>query len=83
MKKKVVVLGSTGSIGINTLKFFKKYKQNFKIEFLSTNRNTKLVLRQSKQFNVKNINNTDKKKYIKKKKKYKKFNINFYNYFDI
>jgi 1-deoxy-D-xylulose-5-phosphate reductoisomerase len=83
MKKKVVVLGSTGSIGINTLKFFKKYKKNFKIEFLSTNTNTKLVLRQSKQFNVKNIIITDKSEFFKAKKKYKKFNINFYNSFDI
>ena len=38
MKKKIAILGSTGSIGTNTLQIIEKDKQNFKIELLSTNK---------------------------------------------
>ena len=41
MKKKIVILGSTGSIGQNTLKIIKKNKKNFQIVLLSTNKNIK------------------------------------------
>ena len=39
MIKKIAILGSTGSIGKNTLEIVKKDKKNFKIEVLSTNNN--------------------------------------------
>ena len=51
--KKIAILGSTGSIGKNTLKIIEKDKQNFEIVLLSTNKNTKLILEQAKEFNVK------------------------------
>ena len=35
MKKNVVILGSTGSIGKNLIRILKKDKKNFKIELLS------------------------------------------------
>ena len=54
MKKKIAILGSTGSIGKQTLKIIKKDKKNFDVVLLSTNRNTKLILEQAKEFNVKN-----------------------------
>ena len=38
-KKKIAILGSTGSIGENTLDIIKKDKKNFEIILLSTNRN--------------------------------------------
>ncbi len=55
MKKKIAILGSTGSIGKQTLKIIKKDKKNFDVVLLSTNKNTKLILEQAKEFNVKNI----------------------------
>ena len=55
MKKKIAILGSTGSIGKQTLKIIKKNKKNFDVVLLSTNKNTKLILEQAKEFNVKNI----------------------------
>ncbi len=83
MKKKIVVLGSTGSIGKNTLKILAKDKIKFKIELLSTNKNISKVVNQAKEFNVKNIVINDSKSFIKAKRKYKKFNIKFYNSFSI
>ena len=38
MKKKIAILGSTGSIGQNTFDILKKNKKNFEITLLSTNR---------------------------------------------
>jgi 1-deoxy-D-xylulose-5-phosphate reductoisomerase len=48
MKKKIAILGSTGSIGKQTLKIIKKDKKNFDVVLLSTNKNTKLILEQAK-----------------------------------
>jgi 1-deoxy-D-xylulose-5-phosphate reductoisomerase len=83
MKKKIVILGSTGSIGKNTIKIIKKNKNFFDIKLLSTNKNISEVLKQAKDFNVKNIIVNDYQKYTECKKKYKKLNINFYNSFSI
>ena len=55
MKKKIAILGSTGSIGDNTLKIFKKDIKNFEIILLTTNKNYKKLLRQAKIFKVKNV----------------------------
>ena len=83
MKKKIVILGSTGSIGKNTINIIKKDKKNFDIKLLSTNKNISEVIKQAKEFNVKNIIINDYSKYIEVKKKYKKLKINFYNSFSI
>ena len=39
MKKKIVILGSTGSIGTNLFNILKKDKNNFEIISLTTNKN--------------------------------------------
>ncbi len=83
MKKKIVILGSTGSIGKNTIKIIKKDKNSFNIKLLSTNKNISEIIKQAKEFNVKNIIISDYKKFIEAKNKYKKLNINFYNSFSI
>ena len=81
MKKKIAILGSTGSIGKTTLKIIGKDKKKFKVELLSANKNYKLLLSQAKKFNVSNIIITDKKYYnIIKKKKIK--SIRIYNNFN-
>jgi len=81
MKKKIVILGSTGSIGKSLLKIIKKDKQNFEIKLLSAKSNYKELLKQAKLFNVKNIIITDKKSFqiASKIRLYK--NINIYNNF--
>ena len=55
MKKKIAILGSTGSIGKTTFEILKKDKNNFDIILLTTNNNYKEILIQSKEFRVKNL----------------------------
>ncbi|MDA9877175.1 1-deoxy-D-xylulose-5-phosphate reductoisomerase [Candidatus Pelagibacter sp.] len=82
MKKNIAILGSTGSIGKTTVNIIRKNKANYNICLLSTNKNIKEILKQAKDFNVKNLIIADKEKfnYIKNNKKHKK--INFYNNFN-
>ena len=53
--KKIVIFGSTGSIGSSLIDIITKYKKNYKIELLTANANYKKLIKQAKFFNVKNI----------------------------
>ena len=55
MKKKIAILGSTGSIGKSTLDVVRKNKNFFDVVFLSANNNYKKLIQQAKEFNVKNV----------------------------
>ena len=55
LKKKIVILGSTGSVGSKTFEIFKKDKKNFKVVLLSTYSNVNKIIKQAKILNVKNI----------------------------
>jgi len=63
MKKKIAILGSTGSIGKSLLKILLNDKKSFAIKLLTAKKNYKLLLKQAKEFNVKNIIITDNKYY--------------------
>ena len=80
--KKIVILGSTGSIGISLINIIKKDKRKFKIELLTANKNYKKLIKQLKFFNVKNVIITDKKSFIITKEILKNKNINIYNDFN-
>ena len=54
-KRKILILGSTGSIGRSTLNVIKKYKDKLEVVCLSSNKNYKKLYNQAKLFNVKNI----------------------------
>ena len=82
MKKKIAILGSTSSIGKSLLSIIKKDKKNFKIELLTANTNYKDLIRQAKQFDVKNVVITDLKSFIKLKNFYKGKKINIFKNFD-
>ena len=75
--KKVAILGSTGSIGKQTLDIIRKNKKNFKVLLLTANKNHNLLSKQIKEFNVKNVIISDHKSYLILKKKFK--NIKIYN----
>ena len=75
MKKKIAILGSTGSIGKQTLKIIKKNKKNFNVMLLTADKNHHLLSKQIKKFKVKNVIITNKKSYLILKKKFKKINI--------
>ena len=81
MKKNIVILGSTGSIGQNTFNIISKDKKNFDIKLLSTNKNVSEIIKQAKEFKVKNIIINDYDEFIKAKSKYKDKNINIFNEF--
>jgi 1-deoxy-D-xylulose-5-phosphate reductoisomerase len=55
MKKKICILGSTGSIGQTTLQIISKNKKDFNIVLLSGNNNVKLLISQAKKFKPKYI----------------------------
>ncbi len=80
MIKKIAILGSTGSIGKSLLKIISKDKKNYKVELLSGNKNYKDLLKQAKEFNVKNIIVTDKNCYNFLKNQVNN-KINIYNNF--
>ena len=80
MKKKIGILGSTGSIGTSLLNIIKK--KDFEIIFLSANTNYKKLLHQAKTFKVKNLIITDPISY-KKAIKNKKNKIKIFDNFNI
>jgi 1-deoxy-D-xylulose-5-phosphate reductoisomerase len=82
MKKKIAILGSTGSIGKTLFKILKKDKIKFEITLLTANKNVKELLKQVKIFKVKNIIVTDNKKFLYVKKILHKSKIKIYNNFD-
>ena len=55
MKKKIAILGSTGSIGKTLINIIKQDKKNFEIILLSADENYKELLRQAQFFKVKNL----------------------------
>ncbi len=73
--KKIAILGSTGSIGQQTIEILRKEKNQFKVLLLTANKNHFLLSKQIKEFKVKNVFVADKKSYLILKKKFKKINI--------
>ena len=80
MKKKIVILGSTGSIGKSTLEVIKKDKKNFDVILLTAENNYKKIIEQAKQFKAKNVLIKNKKFYLKVKKSLKKNKSLFWRY---
>jgi len=82
MKKKIAILGSTGSIGKTLIDIIKKDKKNFEIVLLTAHKNYNELLKQAKFFNVKNLILTNKESFFKLKKKTKSNKFNILNNFD-
>ena len=82
MKKKIIILGSTGSIGQSTLKIIRANNNDFSIQLLSTNKNINKIFNQAKEFKVKNIIINNLKKYLEAKQKFKKKGFRIFNNFD-
>ena len=82
MKKKIAILGSTGSIGKCLIDIIKKDKKNFEIILLSANKNYKDLLKQAKFFKVKNLIVTNEDSFSKLKNDKSCKNINIYNDFN-
>ena len=93
MKKKIAILGSTGSIGTQTLEVINNNLDKFSIELLSAYSNIDLIIKQTIKFKPKTIIIGNKNHYKKLKMTFKsqKINIlygednlnNFYKYCNV
>ena len=77
MKKKIAILGSTGSIGKTLIDIIKKDKKNFEIVLLTADKNGDELIKQAKLLKVKNLIITNQKSYdqVIKKRKNRNFKI--------
>ena len=82
MKKKIAILGSTGSIGKSLIDIIKKDKKNFEIILLSAEGNYKELLKQAKFFKVKNLIITNQESFNKIKKNKYSEKIKIFNNFE-
>ncbi len=82
MKKKIAILGSTGSIGKTLLSIIEKDKKNCEIILLSANKDYRTLLQQAIKFKVKNIIVNDKHAYQVIKEKKIHSNIRIFNSFE-
>ena len=55
MKKKICILGSTGSIGCNTLDLISQHRDNYEVETLTANENVKKLAEQAIEFQARNV----------------------------
>jgi len=79
MKKKIAILGSTGSIGESTLKVLDKNKNDFVFELFTANNNYKKLIKQAKKFKARNVLIKNEKFYNKVKKSLKKTKTKVYS----
>jgi len=81
MKKKIAILGSTGSIGKTLFNLILREKKNFEFSLLTANKSHKILLKQAKALNVKNLIITNKKDYEILKQKTNNTKIRVFNDF--
>ena len=79
MRKKIAILGSTGSIGKTTFNIVKKNRKEFEVVLLTTNKNIDEIFKQAQILKTKNIFITSKPHYLKAKKKLKNNNLKIFN----
>ena len=79
MKKKIAILGSTGSIGKSTASIISKNKKDFEVVLLTTNKNLNELSKQCKKLKPKFLIINDYKSYLKFRKINQKKNIKIFN----
>ena len=78
-KKKIGILGSTGSIGTQALSVISELGDSFEIVFLTANKNAELLVKQSILFSPKEVVIVDDSKYIFVKSQLESYNIKVYS----
>ncbi|MDP0488099.1 MAG: 1-deoxy-D-xylulose-5-phosphate reductoisomerase [Fusobacterium sp. JB021] len=73
--KKIVILGSTGSIGTNALEIIRNKKEEFKILALSGHGNYKLLIKQIEEFSPKYVSIGTEEGYEEIKKKFPQLKV--------
>lgn len=64
IKKKIAILGSTGSIGTQALEIAREQKERIEIEVLTANSNADLLIAQAKEFKPNHVVIADETKYL-------------------
>ncbi|MCC7534545.1 MAG: 1-deoxy-D-xylulose-5-phosphate reductoisomerase [Bacteroidia bacterium] len=67
IKKKIAILGSTGSIGTQALEIARTQKDKIEVEVLTANTNADLLIVQAKEFNPNHVVIADTSKYLQVK----------------
>ena len=62
-KKKIAILGSTGSIGVQALEVLSEFPDLFEVEVLTANNNDSLLLEQAKKYKPNSVVIVNEKKY--------------------
>lgn len=62
-KRKIAILGSTGSIGTQTLDVVRQHRDLFEVEMISANNSTELLVEQAREFDVNNVVICNESKY--------------------
>ena len=63
MKRRIAILGSTGSIGTQTLDVIRQHRDLFEVELISALRSTELLCEQAREFDAANVVVCDESKY--------------------
>ncbi len=79
MKQSLAILGSTGSVGLTTLKILDKKRSSFKVKLLVANKNFKAICKQIKKYKPEIFIIRDEIIYKKVKKKFKNNPIKILN----
>ena len=82
MKKNISILGSTGSVGLSTLKIIDKKKNFFRIILLAANNNYRLICNQIKKYKPEYFIINNFKVYLRVKKKFKNKQVKIFNNFE-
>ena len=81
MKKNISILGSTGSVGLSTLKIIDKKKNFFRVILLAANNNYRLICNQIRRYKPEYFIINNFKVYLKVKKKFKNKKVKIFNSF--
>ena len=81
MKQNISILGSTGSVGLSTLKIIDRKKNLFRIILLAANNNYKLICDQIKKYKPEYFIINNLKVYLKVKNKFKDNQVKIFNDF--
>ena len=79
MKKRIAILGSTGSIGTQALEVIEEQKDMFDVEVLSANTNSELLIKQSIVHRPNSVVIVDESKYDEVFKELSPLNIKVYS----
>ena len=82
MKKNISILGSTGSVGLSSLKIIDRKRQLFRIILLAANNNYELICKQIKIYKPKYFIINNSRVYKKIKNKFKNKKVKIFNNFE-